>query len=142
MNINIKITDAKPKKRRGVKSVEGEISIGNFKEILHIPIEWWSIDDYIKQWQEGISRLKYHDKSCFVVSIYNPKVKPFVILWVLYKIANKIHVQNHWFFGEIYAERIGSREVTVESCYDFIPERGSLYTEDGYKISEWVVEWK
>ncbi|HLX53220.1 MAG TPA: hypothetical protein VKR58_04740 [Aquella sp.] len=140
MNIHIKIIETKPKKKWGALSVKGEIQINDFKETLYIPIEWWNTKNYLTQWQEGIKRLTDHDTSCFVVAIDNPKLRKFIEWWVLYKVNNKIYVQNQIIVADIYTERIGNKQFTVQSCYDFIPERGEPYDEDGNKISEWVVE--
>jgi hypothetical protein len=141
MNMHISIIDDKPRKKWGVLSVKGEIQINDFRETLYISLGWWNLDDYKKQWQEGFKRLINHDKSCLVVAVDNPKMRKFIEWWVLYKIDNKIYVRNKIAIEDIYTEQIGNKPFTIHSCYDFIPERGEPYDEDGNKISEWVVEW-
>lgn len=64
-----------------------------------MPLNWWTIKEYEKQWKEGLERIKSHDKSCLVVSIYDPIQEPQVEWWILYKEGNKIFVQNHRLFG-------------------------------------------
>lgn len=141
MNININIIESKPKKQWGVVSVKGEIQIDDFRESLYIPLGWWSLDDYKKQWQEGLRRLANHDKSCLVVGIDNPKVRKFIEWWVLYKIDNKIYIRNKIAVDDIYSEQIGDRPFTIQNCYDFIPERGPKFNSEGREISEWVIEY-
>lgn len=143
MELNIEIIDRKPKKRRGVVSVEGQLEIGDdFYEILYMPLDLWTIDDYERQWQEGLARLNNHDKSCLVVTIHNPKLRYFVEWWLLYKIDNKIHIQNQMLMGEIYANQIGNTEFTVENCYDFVPPKDMLFDdEEEYPVSEWIIDY-
>lgn len=138
--MNILITDEKSKKRNGVWVVKGEIQINDFEETLYIPLDWWSLDDYKQQWEEGKNRLLTHKTSCFVVAIHDPKIRPYINWWLLYKVGNKIYIQNQMIIGEIYEDQIGDKIFTLQTCYDFIPERGGRYDEDGNKISEWVTE--
>ena len=142
MNLNIKMLDEKPKKKWGLLTVKGEIRINNFQENLYFTLDWWGVDEYRKQWKQAIERLKNYDRTCFVVSIHNPAVRKYIDWWVLYKVGNKIYIRNSLILGDIYQEIIGDKPFTLETCYDFIPERGEPYDEDGNKISEWVVDWK
>ncbi|HSC25055.1 MAG TPA: hypothetical protein VLB80_02460 [Candidatus Babeliales bacterium] len=140
MGMSIGIIDDKPKKKWGHLSAKGEIQINDFRETLYIPLGWWSLDDYKKQWHEGIERLSYYDRTCFIVAVNNPQKRRFIEWWVLYKIDDKVYVQNQIIISDIYTERIGDKPFTLKTCYDFIPERGEPYDEDGNKISEWVVD--
>lgn len=53
-----------------------EIQIGDFKETFEMPLEYWTIYDYEKQWQEGIERIRTHDQSCLVYEIQDPAKAP------------------------------------------------------------------
>lgn len=119
-----------------------QIKIGDFEEYFDLYPNWWRVEDYQRQWQEGLRRLEDHDRSCFVVAVDDPACRRFVAWWPLYKVGNKVYVQNHIIIEDIYDEVIGDKPFTVETCYDFIPERGEPCDEDGNKISEWVVDWK
>lgn len=141
MNLSIKMIDKKPKERWEVVTVKGKIKIGDFQEDLYPSLDWWSPDDYEHQWREGLSRLSDHEKSCFIVDINNPTNREFIEWWKLYKIDNKIYVRNSIILDDIYEEQIGDKPFTLQTCYNFIPDRGSLHDEDGNKISEWVVDW-
>jgi hypothetical protein len=124
-----------------VNGIEGEIRIGHYRETLYIPLDWWDIATYESQWKQAIDRLRYHDTSCLVVAINNPYKRCYIEWWLLYKINNKIYIQNHIIINEVCSEFIGNELFTQISCYDFIPERGASYDEQGNKISEWVVDW-
>jgi len=136
--LRISIIDRKPKRREGIKSVQGLLEIDDFRELLYMPLDLWSAQDYERQWQEGWERLRTHDKSCFVVTIHDPKISPFVEWWLLYKENNKVYVQNQMIFGEIYKNQIGDKDFNINSCYDFIPPR---HIEGDYPVSEWVIDY-
>ncbi|MBA3537477.1 hypothetical protein H0X48_05775 [Candidatus Dependentiae bacterium] len=119
-----------------VPCARGKITIGDFDERFNIALEDWSIDDYKRQWQEGLERIKTHGKSCLVSYVQDPSKSPFINWWPMYKIDNKIYVQNHILFAHIYRKRIGSKEFTPDTCYDFIPNRRNSKE----KVSEWVVD--
>jgi CdiI N-terminal domain len=105
----ISITAKKPRKRWGVLSVEGEIKINDFKEGFDMPLDWWSIQDYERQWKHGLKRLFDHDTSCLIVAVNDPKCRKFIEWWPLYKIGNKIHIQNHIIIDDLYEEIKGLR---------------------------------
>lgn len=55
---------------------------------------------------------------------------------MLYKIDDKIHIQNHF----LSYDRYGNKTITPENCYDFFIKPRRVFTENGLdKISEWVV---
>jgi hypothetical protein len=137
MDLSIEIMDRVPKRRQ----VMTKIQIGDFEEYLDVFLGWWTINDYERQWTEALERLAKHDKSCFIVAIDDPGRRKFLEWWPLYKIGKKIHVQNHILVDDLYEERIGNNPFTRETCYDFIPPYRS-HTQEGNKISEWVVDWK
>lgn len=80
----------------------GKIKIDDYSESIYIPVDFWSIEDYKKQWTEGLQRLKTHDKSCLVVTIHDPNIRPFIDMWVMYKIDDMVYVQNKRYMSEVY----------------------------------------
>jgi CdiI N-terminal domain len=139
MNISIKITSKKPKKILGVLAVNGKICLGNYIESIYIPLDWWTLEQYQQQWQEGLERIRTHQQSCLVVTIHDPKIRPYIEWWVLYKEDNKIYIRNELFLSDIYKEYIGTKPFTPETCYDFIRPRSPRILPDGTNIDEWVV---
>jgi hypothetical protein len=135
MNASIVIVDKKPKKLYGCLRIKAEIHINDYKETLYVPVDYWSIEDYERQWKEGFERLNTHDRSCLVVAIHNPEEEPFIEWWPIYKIKNKIYFQNHFLGADIYEKRIGTKKFTIQSCYDFIPPKSRS------KVSEWEVDY-
>ena len=100
-----------------------------------MPLNYWSLEDYERQWAAGIKRLRTKNRSCLVVSIYNPTTGNFIEWWALYKIKNKVYIRNQILVSDIYKKRIGNKTVTVNNCYNFIAPRA------GKKVSEWVVDY-
>lgn len=113
----------------------GRITIGDHWETLHLPVDYWSVADYKRQWQEAIKRLRFHDRSCLVVSIHDPKQYRFIEWWSLYRIRGKVYIRNQFVFGRIYDKRIGNKKFTVTNCYNFVGPRTRG------KVSEWVVDY-
>ena len=142
MSISISVIDKKPKKKWGSVGVEGILRINDFEEYLYLSVDWWQVDDYLLQWKEGFERLLSYDTSCLIVDINDPCLnRKFVDWWLLYKVGDKVHIQNQLVIGEIYEKQIGDKPFNLQTCYDFIPDRGEPYDEDGNKISEWVIDW-
>ena len=77
-NFNIKILSKKPEKIDGLLSLWGQITIGNFTERFVIPLDSWSIDQYIQQWKEGLTHIKTHDVSCLVTAVQNLYTNPLI----------------------------------------------------------------
>ncbi len=146
MNISIKLVSDRPifidtyisKEGKIEENIlyEGQIQIENFKETFELPTNYWSLDDYIRQWREGLERIRTHDTSCLVAIVQNPCVQPLINWWVLYKEGNKIFVQNELIVDEVYTELIGSNSFTPETCYRYIVPRTTV-TKEGLRVSEW-----
>ena len=140
MAISIEITTQKPKKIYSVNAHMGKITIGDYSESIYVPLDFWSVEDYKKQWKEGLERLKTHDRSCLVATIHDPSIRPLVDMWVMYKVDNMVYVQNERYMADMYDKYIGKKCFDHKTCYDFITPRIN-FTEDGDKISEWSVTW-
>lgn len=136
MLLRISIVNKNPEENH----ITGKLIINESIEYFDSPLDWWSIEEYELQWQEGLRRLLDHDVSCLIVAIDDSRCRKFIEWWPLYKIGNKIHIQNHIMIDDIYEERIGNNPFTHETCYNFIPKYRS-HTQEGNKISEWVIDW-
>jgi len=112
----------------------GQIVIGNFKETFHSSLSYWTTENYLEQWMNGILRItKGYRRSCLVTSMSDPKTANFIFWWVLYRINDLVHIQNHVLFtDEIYGNFAETK------IYDYIPER--LTYEEGQRISEWTTD--
>lgn len=119
--------------------MHGKIKIGTFEENINISIKHWTIEDYQRQWEEGLKRIKTKNNSCLIASIQNPAKTPYLNWWALYKRDSKIYVQNFIYYAEIYESKIGSNPFTIESCYNHIPYRRKS-SDPKYEISEWSVD--
>lgn len=139
-NFSIKVINRKPKRIQGLIACEGEIRIKDFKETFVMPLTAWSLEDYEKQWQEGINRIKAYDVSCLVATVQiAKKAIPLINWWVLYKEGNIIYIQNELIVDTEYEATIGNNAFTPENCYQYIDPKRTTISEGGYKISEWSV---
>lgn len=138
MNLSISVIDRIPKKEWN-DAIKGKIQIGEYVESFYMPIDYWSLKDYENQWKEGVERLRTKNQSCLITAVNDPKESPFIEWWILYRVGNKICIQNCIIPADIYKEMIGDKPFTTETCYDFIPARVT-YSEDGEQISEWCID--
>jgi len=138
MALYIKTIRKVTKRKKSVDMYIGKIVIGDFTETIHIPINFWTIDEYKKQWAEGLARIETHDSSCLIASIQDPKIDPYLNWWALYKVGDTVYIHNNMFVDFTYEEHFGNTVITRENCYDFISPRETV-TDDGEKISEWSI---
>lgn len=110
------------------------IIIDSFTEPVHIPLSYWSFEDYKKNWlmslEEGIVSKKH---SALAVSMYEPDHTNFIFIWIIYFSDKKVFVQNSVLF--------------LDECPGFAPEHINnfieprvTHNEDGVKISEWSTD--
>lgn len=68
MDIEIKVITKKPKIIYGLNAHEGKIKIGDFSECFYMPINWWSLKEYKRQWKEGLEQIQHEKQSCLVTT--------------------------------------------------------------------------
>ncbi len=118
----IELVTKKPKKINGTWSHFGKITIGTFVERFQIPLDYWSIEEYIKQWEEGLNRIKAHDSSCFVSKVWSPESDPYVFMYVAYKVKKRIFFQEHaTLHMDVYEENLPPFD--AQTCYLYVRER-------------------
>lgn len=121
----------KPVNNEGECFLPSSVIIGDFSEVINIPLSYWNIDNYKVSWlnslKEGLINKKH---AALVVSMYEPDNANFIFTWVLYFSGNDVFVQNKILF--------------LDKCPGFNPEMINKFTdsrkthnEDGVKISEW-----
>jgi hypothetical protein len=139
-NFSIKIFDPKIVKHREMPCCTGEIQIGDFQETFMMPLEYWSMHDYVNQWKEGIERLKTHNKTCLVTELQDPARGPLAMIWSLYKKGRMVYIRNHFLFGKSFARRVKKKPFNAQTCYDFVGPRGKAISLSGLPISEWDID--
>jgi hypothetical protein len=114
-----------------------EITIGNFKELILSSHDYWRREQYKNQWHEGLKRIIDGElQSCIIGSMYNPKKANFINMWPVYKIKNKIYIQNMILFLKEIKKPFDEKNI-----YSYIPSRVTV-NEEGKKISEWHISIK
>ncbi|ARD61539.1 hypothetical protein Y71_16990 [Kosakonia radicincitans DSM 16656] len=112
------------------------IIINDFKEKLYLPLAYWDVETYKRNWLNSLEEGFYKkNHSALAVSMYEPSKVNFIFTWVLYYEGQNVYVQNNVIF--------------LDKCDKFIPENinefielRAIYDEDGMKISEWVTDMK
>ena len=138
---SIKVTTDKPEIIYGLPSYRGRITIGNFSERFIMPIDSWTLNDYIDQWQEAINKLKSCDRTCFVITAKTIEKNPLIELWVLFREHNKIYFQNNFLINDIAKEMDlpNLSDFSSATCYNYVEKKRHTLTESGTKISEWSI---
>ena len=147
MNLTINILDIDPQIIDNMPCYEGEIKIKESNGLEYIEnfilsVEYWSKNEYKRQWKEGLERIKRQDTSCLITSIQDPEKAPYIEMWVLFrdKKNKKIYIRNRM----LLAEDLDRKTVTPHNCYDLIKPRGekNFIDEDGnnIEVSEWEID--
>lgn len=138
--IHIKLKNDLKKHRDGSPYYKGEIHIGDYKETIFVEVNYWNLEDYKKQWLEGLKRIKTHSSSMLVVSVRNPQrdpklPSPSFERWALHKIDEKIFVRPGILFNPFLDTLPFKGPFTLQTWPEFITPR-----RDNPKADEWVVD--
>ena len=104
-----------------------------------MPVYFWDISDYEKQWKAGLERIKTHDASVLITAMNDLNKRAQVNWWVLYKEGDKIYIQEQMLIDEVFEKELHQQPFNKETCYNFIDPRETV-TEEGHKISDWVID--
>ena len=116
----------------------GQIKIGSYKRDFLMSCSIWNMEDYYRQWCEGLDRINLHSRSCLVMDVSYARGLHSVEWWFLYKIGDNIHLKYAIWLGKTYDKMIGNLPFTPDTCYNFIPERRT-HEDDGEEIDELIV---
>lgn len=108
----------------------GRIYIDKFKEDFMLSLEFWSIEDYKKQWNLALKHLTISKQSCFVTSVNSTNIQ----MWVLYKKRTIIYVQ----FASI--DNKDANYLIISNCFSLIPSQKTK-SIDNEKISEYKIHF-
>ncbi|MBI2775262.1 hypothetical protein HYX58_04625 [Candidatus Dependentiae bacterium] len=124
---NIRALKKNPIKISGEMRHPASITIGKFRETFWIPLDYWSLDEYRKQWRNGIERLKTRDTSCLIERVRIDEHDLIGAAWVLYKVKDSVIFQYHFIPGK---EDISHLPVfDTNTCYLYIRPRSSTAEE-------------
>lgn len=138
--LKIEMIGKKPKLINKKMCCEGKISINNHVEKFTMSLDSWSIDDYKKQWKQGIKKIKTNDTSCLVTNVSTLQTNPLISYWALYKVDSKIYIQNQFLGGELFKKRQrGLPPFNIETCHLYVPPRKTTNMY-GDKVDEWCID--
>lgn len=110
----------------------GYIRINDFNERFFSPTEFWSREEYLKNWYQELNKL-LNGFSCakLITKMYNPKYANYLQSYVFYLADENVFIREQFLFlGE------SPKQILLEDLYskELIRE---IYNEEGKKISEW-----
>lgn len=112
----------------------GEIRLGDFREEFEVVFEYWSPEDYERQWFEALNILLEEGKpSALITSLTDPDNANFLFWWPAYYEGDHIVFQN----SVLLLDELASPFV-LSRYAEFVPPRERM-TEDGEPISEWKI---
>jgi contact-dependent growth inhibition (CDI) system CdiI-like immunity protein len=79
-NISIKATKKLPHDPKFIDQYRGILRIADKKLKFFAAINIWSIDDYKRQWKEGLKRILVNDTSCLITDVPNLGAEPSVMI--------------------------------------------------------------
>src|SRR5437764_12829047 len=101
-NFSFQIIQRKQRIIKKIPYIIGQITINDdFQEEFEMPLNWWSVEDYEKQWEESFKHLKNNGKSYFITKIFQPEPGfQYIDRWIAHKIDEKIRIQNKVVFNK------------------------------------------
>jgi len=84
---------------RNEKASMATITIGDFVERHLVPLNFWTIEDYRKQWLTAVSRFMQEGNAVLITEMYDPKEANFIKGWSLKKSTKgRVDIINCIFF--------------------------------------------
>ncbi|QIX96822.1 hypothetical protein [Cedecea sp. FDAARGOS_727] len=106
------------------------IVIGDFKEGMQIPVDYWDISQYRASWLSSLKKgVNENNNSILFVSMYYPKEVSFLFSWILYFRKDNVIIQNKM----IFLDEI--KNFSLDEINTYCGEYESF--SEGEKISEW-----
>ncbi len=113
----------------------GEIKIGDFQERFLASADYWTWEQYQKQWKDGIQRIiNGQEKSCLITDMSNPKSTKYIFWRPMYLVGNKVFFQDQI----LLLEQLES-PFDENSPFLSVSDRKTI-SEEGDMISEWEID--
>lgn len=122
MSIKLEVVPGSYERTSRGEFYKGKIFLGNDMEFFCIKLGYWNLDDYKKQWREGIERLKEHRDSCLVVSVSGCRKRPFLVWYTLHRVDEEVLVYPFMYISEWYKKLVGRKRFTPTTCYKYVSE--------------------
>jgi len=129
----IGFTSAPRVDEEGWRYASGGLELGNDADSFSADLTAWTIQDYEKQWREGVARLAAGRSSSALITSYAGPDAGFHSMWPMWKIGDQVVFHEHLVPNEVIAQ-----SDVIGSFYAAVGERRTR-SEDGEAISEWLV---
>jgi hypothetical protein len=112
----------------------GAIRLGDFAEDFEVSLEFWSPEDYERQWRQALQTLiDGGDRAALISSMTDPRSANFLFWWPAYRDGDDVVFQS----GVLFLEDLdGTFDPALWHAH--VPAREQT-TESGDPISEWRV---
>lgn len=90
----------RPKRRWGADSLHGTIRIGEFEETIVVPVGYWQLPDYHRQWRQALRRVLSGRSSALVTAMGDPAKSNFFGLWPMFPEGAQVVLQERLLFAD------------------------------------------
>lgn len=127
-------TQTPPKTQFDELCHEGRIVLGEFSERFNLPVDYWRLTDYYRQWRNAlVAFIDGQSPVCLVTAMRDPALGTFIDTWVMYAENSSVVLQNQIIpCGQLDSDYLD------RGTYEFVQPR-ETETEDGEPISEWQI---
>lgn len=127
--------EARTRPENDFAAYRGKITIGEYWEFFDAPCSFWNRDDYLRQWEDGLSRIVADvSPSALVTGIDNYPLSTVLSRWVMYRTGETIFFRDQLILAQDLQTSFDPQNV-----YGSIGPRSPV-TEDGQEISEWSLD--
>ena len=131
LSINI---GASEKSGRHGQQIDAHFVFGNHYETCSLPLNYWSLADYVEQWISELSQIVESSvPGALITSINDPSFAVNLVAWILYPLGDgSVKIQEHFLLpAQFVRDQEMIRQVTVRPR--------EVVSDDGEPISEWTV---
>ena len=112
----------------------GVLILGEAKEYFGSSLYQWSKKDYEEQWRHALKTLlDGKNRAALITEYVSPESATHLEWWPMYVVGNEVFIQDHLLFYDQLP-----KSFSIPTAFSFLRDRRTT-SEDGKKISEWVV---
>ena len=109
----------------------GAIHIDDFMEYIWMPLDMWTVEQYVAQWQEAIEHILQGKPSLFVATMRELRRGTFISTWNAYPHEDRIQITNLMLMPE------NSNIPNIDNPAEGIYEYGVTELETNPEVPQW-----
>lgn len=140
--LNIEIFNSIPQEKYGGTIFWSKFYIGDYEEEFFSYLDFWLMEDYLNQWEDGVRRIHFYDNSCLVSSVSSDKFGLSAYMWLLYRENDQILIEPQYFRAK-RMKKLKKIPFTPETCYKFMPQKRMMRkNKDEMMAPLWTIDFE